>query len=124
MLKLLWIALAGGIGTLCRYGLGGLVHQFVSRVFPWGTAVINILGCLAIGLLSEWMLRREWVTGEMRVVVLIGFLGGFTTFSSFVFETGRLMQDSEWLLALGNVSLQNVVGLAALFVGLKLGAMI
>jgi fluoride exporter len=122
--KLLWIALAGALGTLCRYGLGGLVHKHIESVFPWGTAIINILGCLAFGLLWSWMEDRVWVSGEARAAVLVGFLGGFTTFSSFVFETGQLLRDSEWLLALGNLSLQNVVGLAALFVGLKLGAMI
>lgn len=123
-MKLLWIALAGALGTLCRYGLGGLVHNYASRVFPWGTVVVNVLGCLAFGLLSEWMLRREWVTGEMRMVVLVGFLGGFTTFSSFMFETGQLMQDEEWLLACGNLLLQNLGGLIALFLGLKLGSLI
>jgi fluoride exporter len=122
--KLFWIALAGAVGTLARYGLAGLVQNSVKGMFPWGTAAVNLSGCLAFGLLWSAMQSRLTIGPEIRTIVLVGFMGAFTTFSSFVFETGQLARDSEWMLALGNVALQNVVGLAALFVGLVLGRMI
>lgn len=122
--KLFWIALAGAVGTLARYGLAGLVQNSVKGVFPWGTVVVNLTGCLVFGLLWSVMEGRLTIAAETRTIVLVGFMGAFTTFSSFVFETGQLIRDSEWLLAMGNVTVQNVVGLAALFVGLVLGRLI
>jgi fluoride exporter len=122
--KLFWIAMAGAAGTLARYGLAGLVQNSVKGVFPWGTVVVNLSGCLAFGLLWSAMEGRLTIAAETRTIVLVGFMGAFTTFSSFVFETGQLMRDSQWLFALGNVTVQNVVGLVALFVGLALGKLI
>ena len=122
--KLFWIALAGAAGTLARYGLAGLVQNAVRGVFPWGTVVVNLLGCLVFGLLWSVMDGRLAISAETRIVVLIGFMGAFTTFSSFAFETGQLVRDSQWALALGNMAVQNVVGLIAMFVGLALGRLI
>ena len=122
--KLLWIALAGAAGTLARYGLAGLVQNSAKGVFPWGTMAVNLTGCLVFGLLWSAMEGRLAIRPETRIIVLVGFMGAFTTFSSFVFETGQLARDSQWLLALGNIAVQNVVGLIALFVGLLLGRLI
>ena len=119
--KLLWIALAGGAGTLARYGLAGLVHRWMGAGFPWGTAAVNALGCFLFGI--AWAMATEHFAlgSQTRAVVLIGFLGAFTTFSAFVSETGQLLADSQWLLAGGNVLLQNVLGLAVFFLGLAVG---
>ena len=119
--KLLWLALAGAVGTLSRYGLAGLVHKVAGASFPWGTVVVNLVGCFVAGLL--WVLfENRWpVSGEMRVIVLVGFMGAFTTFSAFILETGELMRSAEWLRAAGNLVLQNSLGLLALFVGMALG---
>jgi fluoride exporter len=122
--KLFWIALAGAAGTLARYGLAGLVQNSVRGIFPWGTVVVNLAGCLVFGLLWSAMEGRLAVSPETRIAILVGFMGAFTTFSSFIFETGQLARDSQWFLALGNVAVQNVVGLIALFVGLALGRLI
>jgi len=119
--KLLLIALAGGLGTLARYGLSGLVHQLVGRVSPWGTVVVNVVGCLLFGLLYVSLEERFTVSGQTRAVILIGFMGAFTTFSTYVFETGNFLQDGQWWEALGNVAIQNVVGLAALMLGFTIG---
>lgn len=116
--------MAGAAGTLARYGLAGLVQNSVKGVFPWGTVVVNLSGCLAFGLLWSAMEGRLTIAAETRTVVLVGFMGAFTTFSSFIFETGQLARDSQWLFALGNVTVQNIVGLLALFVGLALGKLI
>ncbi len=119
--KLLWLALAGALGTLARYGLAGLVHRVDGISFPWGTLVVNITGCFLAGLIWTLFENRWPVTADTRIVILIGFLGAFTTFSAFMLETGELARSGEWLYALANIGLQNVLGFAALFAGITLG---
>ena len=119
--KLLWLALAGAFGTLARYGLVELVQRVHGVSFPWGTLVVNILGCFVVGLL--WVLfENRWpVSPEIRWLVLVGFMGAFTTFSAFMFETGELARTASWMHAAANVGLQNGVGFAALFIGISVG---
>lgn len=119
--KILWLAVAGAIGTLARYGLAGLVQNLTGPAFPWGTALVNIVGCFAAGLMWALFEHRVTVSPETRVVVLIGFMGAFTTFSAFILETGELVRGSEWMYAAGNVALQNLLGFVALFLGAALG---
>lgn len=124
MTKLLWIALAGGLGALARFGLVKLVQDAASTAkgdFPWGTLAVNILGCLIFGLVWTMTTERFTISPELRVAVLIGFLGAFTTFSTFAFETSGFLRDGQWLLAAGNLTAQNVLGLLAMFAGLTLG---
>ncbi len=123
-MKLLWIALAGALGTLTRYWMGGAVQRLADGSFPVGTFAINVSGCFAFGLFWALAVERFNVSGELRMIVLLGFMGAFTTFSSFLFETLELMKDSEWLLAALNMIGQNVVGLAGLFLGWTLGRMV
>ena len=122
--KLLLIAAAGGFGSLARYWLSGVVQNWSGSVFPWGTVAVNVLGCLAFGFLVAVTEGRFAISPNTRAVILVGFMGAFTTFSTFVFETVALLEDSEWLLALGNLSLQNFVGLAALILGLFIGRLV
>jgi CrcB protein len=103
---------------LCRYSLAGIVQQSLGATFPWGTLAVNVTGCFAAGALVVLFEDRLQISGEMRAVILIGFMGAFTTFSTFVVETGQLMRDAEWLFAAGNVVLQNAVGMLALFSGM------
>ncbi|MBI5521123.1 MAG: fluoride efflux transporter CrcB [Desulfarculus sp.] len=121
MQKLFYIGLAGALGTLARYGLSGWVQRLGDFSYPWGTTAVNLLGCFLFGLVWTWAEARLWFTGEMRAVVLVGFMGGFTTFSSFAFETGMLLKDSQWLMACANLVLQNLVGLVALALGWAAG---
>jgi len=123
-MKLLYLALAGGLGTLARYGLSGLVSRWPSASFPWGTLVVNIVGCFAAGSLWSVFEDRIHLSGELRTVVFVGFMGAFTTFSSYILETGHLARDAEWAWAAGNVLLQNGVGLAALFLGMAVGRLV
>jgi fluoride exporter len=122
--KLAWIAVAGAVGTLARYGLGGLVQNAVGTLFPWGTVVVNLVGCLAFGLVISILGERFTFSGELRMILLTGFMGAFTTFSTFMYETEQLLEGSQWGWAVGNLALQNVVGLLAVFVGLALGRLI
>lgn len=124
MQKLLLIALAGGFGALSRYGLAGLIQRSTDSIFPWGTAVVNVLGCFLFGLLWVAMEERFALSPETRAIVLTGFMGAFTTFSTYMFETQQLLEDSQYLAAFGNLGLQNALGLAAVVLGLTIGKMI
>ncbi len=122
--KLLALAAAGAVGTLLRYGLAGWVQRGTGAGFPWGTLAVNLTGCFLAGLLWSWAENRLALGGGWRAVVFIGFLGGFTTFSAYLLETGQLLQDGEIWRALGNFALQNGGGLLGLLAGLLLGRMI
>lgn len=119
--KLFWVAVAGGIGTLARYSFYIFFEQrFASMNFPVATMVVNIAGCFLAGLL--WMLfeSRFHISPDIRVVVFLGFLGAFTTFSTFILETGQLMQGGAWMKAGVNLMIQQVLGIIALYGGFSL----
>ncbi|MBI5588750.1 MAG: fluoride efflux transporter CrcB [Deltaproteobacteria bacterium] len=123
-MKILLIALAGAAGTLLRYWLGGVVQRSAGVSFPWGTFAVNMLGCFLFGLIWSLAEERMAISAEVRIIILVGFMGGLTTFSSFVFETGALMRDSQWALAFGNIALENITGLVLLFLGFAAGRML
>ncbi len=122
--KLAWLALAGALGTLARYGLAGLVQRLSGGSFPWGTLFVNLLGCFLAGLLWGMFEKRGVVTALPRTVLLVGFLGAFTTFSTMTLETTEMLRASELVYATANLTLQNGIGLAAIFAGTMLGRMI
>ncbi|MBU1001517.1 MAG: fluoride efflux transporter CrcB [Proteobacteria bacterium] len=124
MQKLVLIALAGGAGALSRYGLAGLVQRLVGGSFPLGTFAVNMLGCLLFGLVWGIFEDRTAFGPQARVMVLTGFMGAFTTFSTFAFESVALMRAGQWLFAAVNIAGQNLIGLALLFAGLKLARLI
>ncbi len=119
--KLIYLSLAGAVGTLARYWLGGLVQKNISIGFPFGTVVVNIVGCLLFGLLWAIMENRLALGGQMRIIVFVGFFGAFTTFSSFMFETVQLLDESQWFWAAGNIIMQNALGVFCMFAGLAIG---
>lgn len=119
--KFLYLGLAGALGTLARYWLSGLIQRLTATEFPLGTATVNIVGCLFFGLLWALMENRVSISGQTRMIIFVGFLGAFTTFSSFAFETGQLLDDSQWLWASGNILFQNLVGIAGIITGLAVG---
>jgi CrcB protein len=111
MNRLLLLALGGALGTLARYGLNGLIAARVPT-FPLGTMVVNITGCFVIGLITPLALRTEW-----RLFLIVGFCGGYTTFSSFGIQTLELARDGQWLHVAGNVLGSNLLGLLAAYLG-------
>jgi CrcB protein len=121
MNKIIFLSLAGAIGALARYWLSGAVHGFMGRGFPWGTWSVNMLGCFLFGLI--WVLtdERGLIPAQWRVVLLVGFVGTFTTFSTFIFETSGLMRDAEWLKMGLNLAGQNLFGFLALYLGATFG---
>lgn len=112
------IGSGGFVGALARYGLGGLVHrQLPMTAFPYGTLVVNLLGCLLIGVLAGLADSRQLFGPEFRLFALIGVLGGFTTFSTFGYETVALLRDAEYLRAATNVGVHVILGLALVWLG-------
>lgn len=115
----LLIALAGALGTLCRYWISGWVSRQGEGSFPWGTLAVNVLGCFLFGLIWSLAEERFLISGQTRFIMLTGFMGALTTFSTFGFETQALLQDGQWTRALGNVAANNLLGLAAVWLGLN-----
>jgi CrcB protein len=113
----LWIAVAGAAGTVCRYALGKWILTATGGGYPWGTFAVNAIGCFAIGLVAAAIEKGELVSPTMRLALIVGFLGGFTTFSSFALEAFALAKDGAWPAAAGYVLSTNVIGLAAVWVG-------
>jgi CrcB protein len=122
--KFIYLGVAGAAGTMARYLLSGAVQRHITNGFPFGTAAVNIVGCLFFGLLWAALESRLSVSPQIRTVIFLGFFGAFTTFSSFVFETSELLDQSQWFFAFGNILLHNVTGLACIFAGLAIGKLI
>jgi CrcB protein len=118
------LALAGALGTLARSGLAGFVHRINVVSFPWGTVTVNLTGCFLVSLVWAFFENRWLTSGTTRTLVLVGFMGAFTTFSALIFETSELLRSAEWMFATANVVMQNGLGFAALFAGTALGRMI
>ena len=112
------IGLGGAAGSMLRYWLGGVAQtRFGSAAFPAGTLAVNVAGCLAIGIVSYLTDTRGAGSPEMRAVLMVGLLGGFTTFSAFGNETFNLFRDGEQFLAGANVATNVVLGLTAVWLG-------
>jgi len=112
MNKLLLIALGGGIGSILRFLISAGIHEWMNRVFFWGTISVNIIGSFIIGI--AWALFEQHVEQEnLRFFIMIGLLGGFTTFSSFSLESLTLLKNEEFKLAISYILITNIGGLAA-----------
>lgn len=116
MSNLLYIGIGGFFGAIARWGLSGLTHKLIDSTFPWGTLAVNVLGCLAIGALMFLVEDRRMLTPQIRLLVITGFLGAFTTFSTFGYETMRLFESGPGP-ALANIGANCVIGLAAVWLG-------
>lgn len=111
----------GFIGALARYGLSGLVHRQVPfATFPYGTVAVNLMGCCAIGVIAGLAESRQLFGPEFRTFALIGLLGGFTTFSTFGYETFAMLRDAEYLRVAANVGVHVILGLALVWLGYAL----
>lgn len=120
MYKALLIASAGGIGSLLRYIISGWGQRISGESFPVGTLLVNVLGCLAIGFIAAAVSGRFLIREEYRVAIMIGLLGGFTTFSSFGLETLSLINDGQAARAILNIVLSLGLGLTAVWFGYRL----
>jgi CrcB protein len=121
MERFLFLFVAGGFGTLARYGISTWVQRTASTDFPWGIVTVNAIGSFVLGLLYTLAEEHNLLTGELRIAVLVGFLGAFTTFSTFAFDTGQLLREDRYMWAAGNMILNNAIGLSLVFVGIWIG---
>ena len=115
--KLFWLAFAGAVGTVARYGMAGMVQRLIGAAFPWGILIVNVIGCFAAGLIWTLFEHRIPVSHQTRLLILVGFMGAFTTFSAYILETSHLFKAAAWIPALLHILLQNLFGFIGLFAG-------
>lgn len=118
MQVVLYIAFFGALGCLARYFLSGWVYKAIGGGFPSGTLAVNIFGAFCIGLIMEFSMRSTLISPTLRIGLTIGFLGGLTTFSTFSYETFRLLEDGELGIALVNVLVSVAVCLVFTWLGI------
>lgn len=118
--SILLVGIGGFVGSVARHLVAVLFAGQISSVFPFATLTVNVVGCFVIGILFGLSDRGNLLSPEWRMLLTTGFCGGFTTFSTFSYESLRLMQDGEYLYLAAYVLISVVVGLAATFVGITL----
>ena len=118
-MALVYVALGGAAGAVARYGVSGWVYALFSDSFPWGTLVVNVAGSLVLGLALAWF-EGSMLSPELKRALTVGFLGAFTTFSTFAYEAVALVQDGEWVRAGGYAFGSLLLGMAAVLAGLAL----
>lgn len=120
MEKWIFLIVGGIVGTWSRYGLAGVVSQKMGAAFPWGTMAVNLVGCFIIGFLDIIFEKKFLLSPNYRILLMTGFCGAFTTFSTLILETSNLLKEKEFLYAFGNVMVSFIIG----FIAFKLGAAI
>lgn len=121
--RMVAIAVGGALGALARYGLASVTQARVGVHFPFGTMLVNLAGCFLFGLLWGVLEKRLGSGSHYHALLFTGFLGAFTTFSTFAFETAGLMRGAQWHGVAVNVLVQMLLGVTLIFVGLGLGRM-
>jgi fluoride exporter len=118
------VFLGGGIGTVARYWVSGIVYRWTGSNLPYGTFIENSVGCLLIGLLMTAFEDRFLVQPPLRIFLTIGILGGFTTFSTFSFETISMLKESEYFFAFLNIISTVITCLCATYAGTEIGKLL
>lgn len=124
MVKWFSLTLGGIAGTFARYFLSGAVYQVFGANFPYGTLAVNLIGCFLIGFLAALSEEKFLLDSNARILLMVGFCGAFTTFSTFMLETANLIKEGETLRALANVTASVVIGFLFFKLGVILGDII
>lgn len=121
MSEVIYIAVAGGIGAVGRYYMAGLAHRWLGESFPFGTLIVNVLGSFIIGFVMQTGISTDLIPRSLRLAITVGFLGAFTTFSAFSYETLGYLEDGSWLMAGTNILANVVPAIIAVLSGVLLG---
>lgn len=124
MTRFLWICLGGAAGTGARYLLSGWLMRTAGPAFPWGTLAVNVLGSFLLGLIMQVALATDLLSPTLRLALTTGLLGGFTTYSTFNYETLQVLEQNDWLLGFANIAATVLVCLAAGAMGVVSGRML
>ena len=116
--------MAGALGALARWAFSGLCLRTFGSAFPFGTLGENLLGCFLLGMLMEVAEQSSFVSAQARTVLAVGFIGTFTTFSTFEFETFRMVRRGDWLSATANVAANVVIGFVLVVIGAGFAAQV
>jgi len=119
-LRIFLLIVFGSVGTLARYALGGLVQHRAGSSFPAGTLAVNLLGCFLLGGVGEYALQHLSIPPDWRIGITVGFVGAFTTFSTFAYESSRMIEDGDWLKMALYVSVSVAGGLLLTLTGIHL----
>ena len=120
IVKVLYVGLFGGLGCVARYLMSGWVYALFGRTLPYGTLAVNVIGSLLLGIIMEGSLRSTLLSPDLRIGIAVGFMGGFTTFSTFSYETVRLLEEGSLAAAGANVLLNVIVCITAAILGIYL----
>ncbi len=118
---ILALAVAGGLGTLARVGITHFVQKNTTTLFPFGTLVVNIIGCLLFGLIWSLSENQNCLSENGKLIILTGFMGALTTFSTYAFMSSSLISDGRLLYAFANIATNNTIGIIAIFGGIAIG---
>jgi CrcB protein len=124
MVKFLNLIIGGAAGTIARYLLAGFVYKIMGTNFPYGTLVVNISGCFILGILSALAEKKFMLSSDMRILLMIGFCGAFTTFSTLIFESDSLVRNGQAIRAFTNIFVSVILGFILFRIGVLLGEII
>jgi fluoride exporter len=119
--RIVLLIVFGAAGTLARYGLDGWIQYRVGSTFPAGTLTINVLGCLCLGMIGRFSLNHITVSPDLRIGLTTGLMGGFTTFSTFGWDTVRMLEEGQWAKASIYLGASVLGGLIAMMLGMRVG---
>jgi CrcB protein len=118
-LRIILLLAFGAAGSLARYGLDGWIQHHAGAEFPWGVLTVNLLGCLLLGMIGQFGLNHVSVSADLRIGLTTGLMGGFTTFSTFSWDTVRMLEDGQWPRALLYITVSVGGGLVLMLAGMR-----
>jgi CrcB protein len=124
MLNAVVVFIGGGVGAFARYSMQGIIYRWIGTAFPYGTLAVNVIGCFLIGLFMIVFEDRFLVNPTLRIFLTVGILGGFTTFSTFSYETISMLRDGEIYFAFANILVSLVGCLGGTYLGMTAGKLI